>query len=119
MEKFFAKDKLIAALKRAMHTFFQALCGYIIVGKTLSEIDWVTAFSVAAVAALASICKSLAVGTPESDTAGTMYIDTTDPETDRYMLSMDQLEGLSEKKSVQIKISTDKKLEGETKYIGE
>ena len=119
MADIFNKDKLIAAFKRAIHTFFQALCGYIIVGKTLTEIDWVTAFSVAAVAALASICKSLAVGTPESDIAGTMYIDTTGEDTDRYLMEFDSLEGLSEKKSVQFKIDSSKKLEGEIKYVGE
>ena len=102
-----------------MHTFFQTLCGYLIVGKTIDQIQWTTGLSVSAVAALASLCKSLAVGTPESDVAGTMYIDTTGEDTDRYLMELDSLEGLSGKKSVQIRVDTSKKLEGETKYIGE
>ena len=56
-----------AAAIRAVHTFFQALVGAIGVGVALEEVNWSSALSTAAVAAIISLCKSIIVGLPEVD----------------------------------------------------
>ena len=114
------KDILIAALKRALWTFLQTAIGMIPVGARIIEVGWLDILSVCTVAAIVSFAKSLVVGMPESDVAGVMHIDTSDPETDKYQIEMYQLEGLSAKKTVQLKIDGNAKLDDvETKYIGE
>ena len=115
----FEKDRLIAAAKRALWTALQTMLAMIPVGARIQEVDWLDILSVMIVAAILSFAKSIVAGTPESDTAGTLYIDTTGEDTDRYQIEMNQLEGLETKRSVQLRISTDKKLDGEVKYIGE
>lgn len=115
----FEKDKLIAALKRALWTALQTMVAMIPVGARIQEVDWLDILSVMAVAAVLSFAKSIVAGMPETDTAGTLYIDTSDPATDRYQIEMKQLAGLSAKRSVQLRISTEKRLEGDTKYVGE
>ena len=59
--KLFIKSMLI----RALHTFAQTALGLIIVGQTLVDIDWLYVGSVAAVAAIISILKSITLGLPE------------------------------------------------------
>ena len=115
----FEKDRLVAAVKRALWTALQTMIAMIPVGARIQEVDWLDILSVMAVATILSFAKSIVAGTPESDLAGTIYIDTSDPETDRYQIEMNQLEGLSRKSSVQLKVSTEKKLDGEVKYLGE
>lgn len=115
----FEKDRLAAALKRALWTALQTMIAMIPVGARIQEVDWLDILSVMAVAAILSFAKSIVAGTPESDIAGTLYIDTSDDSTDRYQIAMNQLEGLSRKSSVQLRISTEKKLDGEVKYLGE
>ena len=55
---------LVAALIRAVKTFAQTAVAGIAIGASMSEINWVTLFSVAAVAAIASLLTSLG-GLPE------------------------------------------------------
>ena len=54
----------LAALVRAVKTFFQSFCGFLVVGATMQEIPWIQALSVSGVAFILSICTSLA-GIPE------------------------------------------------------
>lgn len=119
----FEKDKLIAAIKRAAWTVIQTIAANLLIlipeGSGFEDVNWLRVISICVVAAILSFAKSIVAGMPETDTAGTLYIDTSDPATDRYQIEMKQLEGLSSKRSVQLRISTDKKLEGDVKYVGE
>ncbi len=54
----------IAALIRAVKTFFQTFAGFIAVGAAMNEVPWLQALSVSGVAAVLSIVTSLA-GLPE------------------------------------------------------
>lgn len=56
-----------AALVRSLRTFCQTFIGFIAVGAALSEIQWLRALSVSAVAAILSILTSIATGLPEVD----------------------------------------------------
>ena len=58
------KKWAIAALIRAVKTFFQTFCGFLAVGAAMHEIPWGQALSVSGVAFVLSICTSLA-GIPE------------------------------------------------------
>jgi len=60
------KKFIYQVLIRALHTFAQTACGLLIVGQTITEVDWLHVASVAAVAAIISICKSVIVGLPEA-----------------------------------------------------
>ena len=51
---------------RAIKTFAQTALATVLVGYKFSEIDWATTFSIAGVAAVASLLTSLA-GIPEED----------------------------------------------------
>lgn len=115
----FEKDTLTLALKRALWTALQTMIAMIPVGARIQEVDWLDILSVCALAAILSFAKSIVVGMPEASTEGTMYIDTSSEDTDRYLFDIDTLEGLSEKNTIRLKIRTDKKLEGDTKYVGE
>lgn len=97
-------DWFKAALVRAVKTFAQTMLGVVVVGKAIDEIDWKYAFSVAIVAAIASILTSIA-GIPEASTDGTLLIDTTDPNKDIYRMSFNSaLEDLKNKKRVVVKV---------------
>ena len=61
------KEWAIAALIRAIKTFFQTFVGFIAVGAAMSEVDWLRALSVSGAAAVLSILTSLATGLPEVD----------------------------------------------------
>lgn len=117
------KEILIAALKRAAWTVIQTIAANLLIlipeGSGFEDVNWLRVISICVVAAILSVAKSIVAGMPETDTAGTLYIDTTDPATDRYQLEMNDLAGLSSKRSVQLRVSTDKKLEGDVKYLGE
>ena len=54
-----------ALLIRAIRTGAQVLLGFITVGTALSDIDWLTALSVTAVAMIASCLTSIVTGLPE------------------------------------------------------
>ena len=58
------KEWALAALVRAIKTFFQTFAGFIAVGAAMSEIEWLKALSVSGVAFILSIVTSLA-GLPE------------------------------------------------------
>ena len=55
----------IAALIRAVKTFFQTFAGFIAVGAAVNEVDWLRALSVSGVAFVLSMLTSLATGLPE------------------------------------------------------
>jgi len=59
-KKFFA-----AAGIRALRTFAQSFVGFVAVGAAISEVQWLRALSVSAVAAILSILTSIATGLPE------------------------------------------------------
>lgn len=61
------KRFIVAALVRSLRTFCQTFIGFIAVGAALSEIQWLRALSVSAVAAILSILTSIATGLPEVD----------------------------------------------------
>ena len=61
------KKFIVAALVRSLRTFCQTFVGFIAVGAALSEIQWLRALSVSAVAAILSILTSIATGLPEVD----------------------------------------------------
>ena len=61
------KKLLAAAAIRALRTFCQTFVGFIAVGAAISEVQWLRALSVSAVAALLSILTSIATGLPEVD----------------------------------------------------
>ena len=61
------KTFAVAALVRALRTFAQTFVGFVAVGAALSEIPWLEALSVSAVAALLSILTSIITGLPEVD----------------------------------------------------
>lgn len=58
------KEWAIAALIRAIKTFFQTFAGFIAVGAAMHEVPWLQALSVSGVAFILSIVTSLA-GLPE------------------------------------------------------
>lgn len=58
------KEWTIAALIRAIKTFFQTFAGFIAVGAAMHEVPWLQALSVSGVAFILSIVTSLA-GLPE------------------------------------------------------
>lgn len=59
------KKFLAAAGVRALRTFAQTFIGFVAVGAALSEVQWLRALSVSAVAAILSILTSIATGLPE------------------------------------------------------
>lgn len=59
------KKFLAAAGIRALRTFAQTFVGFVAVGAALSEVQWLRALSVSAVAAILSILTSIATGLPE------------------------------------------------------
>lgn len=107
MKKVFTKEWFKAALIRAIKTAAQVVLSMITIGAAISEIDWLNVASVAAVAFLYSIITSLA-GLPEvgGGEDGTLLIDTTDPEVNRYLLQYNSdLEEIAGKKSVTFKVN--------------
>ena len=76
------KEWAIAALIRAVKTFFQTFAGFIAVGAAISDIEWLKALSVSGVAFLLSIVTSLG-GLPEVKTEEKEEDDSIpDPEDD-------------------------------------
>ena len=59
------KKFLAAAGIRALRTFAQTFVGFVAVGAAISEVQWLRALSVSAVAAVLSILTSIATGLPE------------------------------------------------------
>ena len=61
------KKFLAAAGIRALRTFAQTFVGFVAVGAAISEVQWLRALSVSAVAAFLSVLTSIATGLPEVD----------------------------------------------------
>lgn len=60
-----AKEKLIAALKRAGWTAAETALAMIPIGVGVEEVSWLHILSVVAVAAVISLLKSVVAGMPE------------------------------------------------------
>lgn len=100
-----SKKYLEATFWRAFRTFFQVVASMIVVGATMSEIDWVTIISTALVAALASVAMSLGKEIPEMATDGEMVIDDSDSAKDVYSLNLgEELSNLEKKNIVSFKV---------------
>ncbi len=59
------KDFAVKALIRAVYTFAQTALSMITVGQAFFEVNWLNILSVAGVAAIYSLLKSIVVGLPE------------------------------------------------------
>ena len=55
----------VSAGKRALWTFAETALGMITVGQAFTEINWLHIISVAGVAAIASLLKSIVISMPE------------------------------------------------------
>ena len=111
MNKEKIKEALIPALKRALWTIAQTAIAMIPIGARIAEVDWLDILSVCAVAGILSLLKSIVVGMPEAEYGGTLHIDTSDPEKDKYLMEFDELDGLAKKTTVQVKIDPNAKLD--------
>lgn len=60
------KEFIRAAGIRCLRTFCQGLLGYIGAASIISQVNWVEAFSAAALAAIMSVLTSIATGLPEA-----------------------------------------------------
>ncbi len=103
------KDQLLSILARAIHTFAQALLAFITIGMTLTELDWKHALSVAAMAAIYSILKSIVIGTPETKTAGTLVITEYPEGKANWSFEVDQpLEDIEKSNIIRLKVNNTK-----------
>lgn len=64
MDKYITKFA-VSAGKRALWTFAETALGMITVGQAFIEINWLHIISVAGVAAIASLLKSIVISMPE------------------------------------------------------
>lgn len=105
MIKYINKDAVIYAIKRAIWTMAEVILSMIGIGMTISEIDWAHILSVAAVAGIISILKSIIVGMPEIGTDGTLVIEDGD-EKQQWTLNVetDPLE-IQNKSSIRLKVN--------------
>lgn len=87
----FSLEFIKAALTRAIWTAAQTSLGFITLGSMFVDIDWVKIASVAGVAAVYSILKSIVVGIPETDnnTDGELVIDTSEDSEDIFRIELD------------------------------
>lgn len=79
MNKNFWKALLIRTAKTWCQAFVAAV-GVDYAGKTLSDIEWKTALSVATVAAIICFAWNLGAGLPEVKLAETLYVLDNDPD---------------------------------------
>ncbi len=61
------KDLIIKSLIRAFRTFLQTFCGSITVGLLWTEVQWIPALSVSAVAFVYSLAMCICGGIPETE----------------------------------------------------
>lgn len=110
MENRLNKEFFYAAGIRALKTFFQVLASTLVVGMTLTDIDWITVLSTAALAAILSLCTSFSGGLPEAGTTqGTVIVVEESEEKPSLLLELDDekaIEALKNKKQVLFKTST-------------
>ena len=67
-DNLFNKDFWKAALARALHTMAQTALGVIGATVFIENVNWVAVASAAALAAVVSVIKSVAIGVPETET---------------------------------------------------
>ena len=108
-EKF--KAMFLPALKRAGWTMAQAALVLIPAGAKFTEVQWLDILNAVLLMGIISLLKSYVAGMPETEYGGTLHIDTSDPEKDKYLMEFDELEGLAKKKTVQVKIDPNAKLD--------
>lgn len=100
--KTLTKEWLMAALTRAIWTFAEVFLGFMTVGMTLSEVEWLKGLSVSAVAFIISFLKSIVVGLPEAQNDGSLLIDESG-ETTKWLLKVGTpLEDVSKMKAVRL-----------------
>lgn len=80
-----------AASVRAVKTIAQTLLSLITVGQALSDINWITVLSVAAVAGLCSILTSFATGLPETEAEGSVTLERNDEGLPEMHLNLDNV----------------------------
>lgn len=94
-----------AACIRSLKTMAQTALGMFTVGSTITEITWFQILSVSVVAGLYSFLTSIVAGLPETNTDGTLHIDTNNPVKDTYRIAIDTpLEDLGIKKKVTLTV---------------
>ena len=98
-------DLIRAAIIRAAYTFGEVLLSFMAVGMTITEVPWSHALSVAFLAALISLIKTLLAGCPEAADDGSFYFDASNKEDPKWALNFKLgLDELSKRKSVRFKI---------------
>lgn len=103
-----------AMAMRAVRTMAQVALSYLTIGMTVSEINWLDLLSVTVVAGVYSILTSIVTTIPEGQTdAGTLHIDSSDPNTDKYNLEVGiPLEEIKDKKEITLKVKNESKTDG-------
>jgi len=79
MRRIFTKEFWLATFERAVNTFAQVLVGFLAITGVptgFADIDWTTTFSVAGVATLVSVLKSIIVNTATGDGPGIGDVET-------------------------------------------
>lgn len=84
-----------AAIIRAIRTFAQSMLSMITVGAALSDINWIMALSISAVATVYSLLTSIATGLPEVKeptemSAGDLYI-YNDEDGTQFLVDLNQV----------------------------
>lgn len=85
-----------AAIIRAIRTFAQSMLSMITVGAALSDINWIMALSISAVATVYSLLTSIATGLPEVEkkptemSAGDLYI-YNDEDGTQFLVDLNQV----------------------------
>lgn len=105
MKKIFTIDWFYAALIRAIKTFAQTFGAMIVVGASLSDIDWLNIASVASVALILSLITSIK-GLPEVTTDGRVYVNMDDPSQETLSLVLDnQLDQIASQNQLRLKVA--------------
>ena len=99
------KEWFEAAFYRAVRTMAQVALSMFTVGQTFAEVDWKMVVSCAVTAGIYSLLMSVVLGTPESDTNGTVNLDNYQGDDIMYVsdLKIDP-EKLKNMKTVRFKV---------------
>lgn len=106
----FTKEWFIAAMIRAIHTFAQTALSFITIGLAFTDIDWMTVLSVAGVAAVYSILKSIVLGTPEAEYDGALLVDDSGESTKWLLQVGTPVEEINKLQSIRLKVDPNAKL---------
>lgn len=103
----FSKEWWKAALERAIKTVAEVIIGMVGVGAVIPvyEVNWGYILGVALTSAILSLCISI-VNLPESSTDGILQIDTSG-QKDIYRFVVDDLDKISEKSRINIKVDAE------------